>query len=314
MTNRHCIRLAMLIALVAPLLIATAGTAGAKDGQDSHDHSSITVTVPTDCSAAAAFKTKEFPRRPRVDNKWFPLVPGTNFVMTGTVVEAGVTHKHQIVTTVTDLTKMINGVRSVIVFDRDFDNGELQESELAFMAQDEDKRVWNVGEYPEVYADGKLDGAPSTWIAGIARARAGVGMLPKPRVGTGAYLQAVAPKVDFRDCAQVVQTDQRVCVPVRCYHHVLVTEEWAPLDPEGGHQLKYYAPGVGNIKVGAVGGDSAEVLQLSALKRLNGKDLAAVRKQVLEQDSRGYQVSPNVYGRTARAQRASCWGRTHGGV
>ncbi len=311
MTNRTCARLITLVALVAPLLIWSAGSAGARDGDnsdghDADDHAPITVTVPADCTQAAKFQAEDFPRRARVNNKWFPLRPGTNFVMSGTVVEDGVTHQHQIVTTVTDLTKTINGVRSIIVFDRDLSDGVLQESELAFMAEDKDNRVWNVGEYPEEYVDGKLDGAPSTWIAGLARATAGVGMLPRPRVGTAAYLQGVAPKVDFRDCAQVVQTDQRVCVPVRCYHNVLVTEEWAPLEPDGGHQLKYYAPGVGNIKIGAIGGVNPEVLQLTQLTRLNGKDLAAVRQQVLDQDKRGYRVSPNVYGRTPVARCAVC--------
>jgi hypothetical protein len=307
-----CTRLALLIALVVPLVMASAGPAAAGDGEgskgpDSDDHAPITVTVPADCTPAAEFNAKDFPRRARVDNRWFPLRPGTNFVMSGTVVdEVGATHQHQIVTTVTDLTKTINGVRSIILFDRDLDNGELQESELAFMAQDEHDRVWNVGEYPEQYVDGKLHGAPSTWIAGIARASAGVGMLAKPRVGTAAYLQGLAPKVDFRDCAQVVQTDQRVCVPVHCYHDVLVIEEWAPLDPDGGHQLKYYAPGVGNIKVGAIGGANPEVLKLTSLTRLSSKDLAVVRKQVLDQDKRGYRVSPNVYGRTPVARCAEC--------
>jgi hypothetical protein len=110
--------------------------------------------------------------------------------------------------------------------------------------------------------------------------------------------------VDFRDCAQVVQTNKRVCVPVRCYHHVLVIDEWAPLEPEGGHQLKYYAPGVGSIKVGAVGGDSPEVLTLTQSRTLNAKELAVIRRQVLAQDRRGYRVSPDVYGHTPFAQPA----------
>src|SRR6478752_5771490 len=154
------LRQATLILVVAPLLIATAGTAAAKDSDASNGAQSAsrtTATVPADCAPAAAVKSKDFPRRPRVDNTFFPLVPGTNFVMSGTVVDdQNVTHKHDIVTTVTDLTKTIDGVRSIIVFDRDLDNGELQESELAFMTQDRDQRVWNVGEYPEEYVDGKL--------------------------------------------------------------------------------------------------------------------------------------------------------------
>src|SRR3954447_11487654 len=168
MTRRHILPLTLLIAVVTPLLVVTAGPVSAEEGQDLAGRSTATVTVPTDCRATARFKAAEFPKRPRVDNKWFPLVPGTTFVMKGTVVEDHVRHQHQIVTTVTDLTKMINGVRSVVVFDVDFDDGEMQESELAFMAQDNHGRVWNVGEYPEEYVDGRLEGAPSTWIAGVA--------------------------------------------------------------------------------------------------------------------------------------------------
>ncbi len=306
MTSRHSLRLTVLIPVVTTLLVVAAGPVAAKTGQGSAGRSTATVTVPTDCHAGAHFKAAEFPNRPRVDNKWFPLVAGTTFVMKGTVVENHAAHQHQIVTTVTDLTKMINGVRTVVVLDVDFDDGELQESELAFMAQDNSGSVWNLGEYPEEYVDGKLDGAPSTWIAGIAGARAGIGMLASPRVGRAAYLQGVAPKVDFRDCAEVVQTGRRVCVPVRCYNNVLVTEEWAPQDPEGGHQLKYYAPGVGNVKIGAIDGVDPEVLQLARHATLSAKKLAAVRQQVLAQDRRGYKVSPKVYGRTAPARRASC--------
>ena len=40
----------------------------------------------------------------------------------------------------------------------------LQEQELAFFAQDDQGNVWNFGEYPEEYDNGKFTGAPSTWI------------------------------------------------------------------------------------------------------------------------------------------------------
>ena len=43
---------------------------------------------------------------------------------------------------------MINGVNAVVVWDRDFQNGELVEEELAFMAQDDAGNVWSLGEYP----------------------------------------------------------------------------------------------------------------------------------------------------------------------
>ena len=58
---------------------------------------------------------------------------------------------HQVITTVTDLTKVIDGVRTVVIWERDINDGRLLEGELAFQAQDDDGNVWNLGEYPEEY-------------------------------------------------------------------------------------------------------------------------------------------------------------------
>jgi hypothetical protein len=257
--------------------------------------------TPGDCSPAGSLERAHFPRHPDIDNRWFPLHPGARFELSGTVTEDGTVHTHGITTTVTGLTKMLDGVRTVVLLEQDFDDGELQESELAFLAEDGRGRVWNVGEYPEEYADGTLEGAPSTWISGIDGARAGIGMLGHPGPGTPAYLQGVAPSVEFRDCGQVSRPVHRLCVPTGCYRNVLVVKEWAPLEPEGGVQLKYYARGVGTVMVEAVGGDAPENLRLTGVHRLSRHDLAAANAVALHQDARGYRVSPDVYGRTARA-------------
>jgi hypothetical protein len=162
--------------------------------------------------------------------------------------------------------------------------------------------VWNIGEYPEEYEDGALAGAPSTWIAGLDGARAGVSMLAKPSAGRRAYLQGLAPSVEFRDCAKVVRLGQRVCVRIGCFDNALVVDEWAPLEPEGGHQLKYYGHGVGVIRVGAVGGANQEVLTLTSWTTLSRRALAAVNRRVLAQDRRGYRISRDVYRHTPRAR------------
>jgi hypothetical protein len=245
------------------------------------------------------FNAERFLKRPDIDNKWLPLAPGNNTVLSGTVRgDDGKLHPHTIVSTVTDLTKMIDGVRTLVVFERDIQDGQLQESELAFEAQDLAGRVWNLGEYPEEYEDGKLIGAPSTWIAGLQGAIPGIAMLADPRLHRQSYLQGRAPAVDFFDCGKVVKTQQRVCVPVRCFNDVLVVDEWDPLDPEGGHQLKYHAPHVGVIKVGATGGANPEVLSLVKIGKLSATAFAKIRSQVIAQDRRGYRVS-KVYARTA---------------
>src|SRR3712207_8408363 len=49
--------------------------------------------------------------------------------------------------------------------------------------------------------------------------------------------------------ARVYKMNQQTCVLVDCYENVLVTEEFNPSEP-GAYQLKYYAPDVGNVRVG----------------------------------------------------------------
>ena len=204
--------------------------------------------------------------------------------------------------TVTNLTKVLNGVRNVVIWDRDFNDGQLAEAELAFFAQDNAGNVWNLGEYPEEYEGGQFTGAPSTWISGLAGAQGGLHMLAKPRLGTSWYLQGSAPEIDFLDCAKVFKTGETICVPVNCYDNVLVTDETSPLEPGSGHQRKYHARGVGIVQVGAVGDPEAETLVLVKLVHLGSHDLAAACKAALKLDKHGYRVSPDLYGHTPHAQ------------
>ena len=51
-----------------------------------------------------------------------------------------------------------------------------------------------------------------------------------------------------------------------------------PLAPQEGSQLKYYAPGVGNIQVGAIGGKEKEVLVLTAVQKLDASAIAKARR------------------------------------
>jgi hypothetical protein len=236
-----------------------------------------------------------------VDNRWFPLRPGTRFVYSGTVSEDGRSVPHRVVFVVTDLTKVIDGVRTLVVWDRDYSAGRLVEGELAFFAQDDGGTVWSFGEYPEEYEDGRLQGAPDTWLAGLAGARRGVMMPSDPRTGTASYLQGWAPEIDFADRARVYLTGQAVCVPVACYRDVLVTDEWNPSEP-GAHQRKFYAPGVGNVQIAPAGGREQEGLLLSELTVLGGPAMAAVRRAALRLDRRAVRVSRGLYARSAPAE------------
>jgi hypothetical protein len=135
------------------------------------------------------FNPNSFSNPTRISNKGLPLVPGTQLILEGRATRGGETLTHHVVSTVTDLTKVINGVRTVVFLDKDISEGQLVERELAFFAQDNAENVWNLGEYPEEFEKRKFIGAPNTWIAGLAGAEAGIHMLAKPRLGaTTRYL------------------------------------------------------------------------------------------------------------------------------
>lgn len=269
------------------------------DTQRSSGASSATET--DFCAPFTPFDAGNFTRSATIDNPWLPLVPGTQFVLEGQANRGGGLLPHRVVFTVTDVTKEIDGVRSVVVWDRDFNEGQLVEAELAFFAQDNDGNVWSVGEYPEEYQAGRFAGAPSTWIAGVAGAQAGTMMLADPQLGTGYYLQGSAPEISFLDCGKVFATGETTCVPVDCYQNVLVTDERSPLDHGGGHQRKFYAPGVGNVRIGAVGDPEGETLVLTGLFHLTSQGLSEARRQVFKLEKRAYQVS-EVYQLTPPAQ------------
>ena len=231
-----------------------------------------------------------FSRPLHADNRMFPLAVGTQFAYRGKTVEGGKSKPHSVVFTVTDLSKVVDHVRTVVAWDRDFLNGKLQEQELAFFAQDDKGNIWNFGEYPEEYEHGRFVGAPSTWIRGTAGAYGGIHMLARPEVGDR-YREGLVPAIGFDDVSRVARTGALTCLPARCYRQVLLIDETSPNDPGSGHQLKYYAPRVGLVRVGARGGDSQEFLTLTAVRHLDRCAIAKVRAAVLTMDRRAYRVS-----------------------
>lgn len=242
-----------------------------------------------------------FDRPTRIDNPWFPLQPGTQYVYEGVTEEGGRSVPHRIVFIVTDLTKQIAGLRTVVAWVSDYSDDELVEAEVAFYAQDNDGNVWSLGEYPEVYEHGKLVEAPA-WIPGLKGARAGIVMKAEPEVGLPSYSQGWGPAVDWTDRGQVVQLGQQTCVPVDCYTNVLVTEEFSRSEPEA-FQIKYYAPGVGAVRVSWRGADATkEELELVEFIQLSPEVLERVRAVVLEFEKNAYVISREVYDETPPAE------------
>lgn len=250
------------------------------------------------CNPIVPFDRTNFPASPMIDNRYFPFVPGTQFVYEGTSNQGGGPTAHTVIFTVTSLTQMIDGVNTVMVWDRDFDGSQLAEAELSFWAQDNDGNVWNLAEYPEEYdVNGNFTGAPSTWVSGLDGAQGGIHMLAKPKTGTGQYLEGYSASIDFLDCAKVFKKNQTVFGPLGSFDKALVISETSPLDQGGGKQYKYYAPGIGIVQIGAVGDPQAETLSLTQLNQLQGNALQEVNQAAQALSQHGCQTN-DLYSQT----------------
>ena len=175
-----------------------------------------------------------------VDNPYFPLVPGTRWVMHGTGDSAGETT----ITEVTHRTKVILGIRCVVVHDQVNADGEAKERTLDWYAQDADGNVWYMGEQTAEYENGKVTTRAGSWEAGVDGAQPGIIMPADPTVGLTYRQEFYAGEAV--DLAKIVDLSASASPPLRSFDQVLVTEDWTPLEPNV-IERKFYAPGVGLV-------------------------------------------------------------------
>lgn len=251
------------------------------------------------------FDPDNFSNSAAITNPYFPMAPGTKYRWEGQAFDEGDKVTRAIEFTVTNLTKEINGVVTRVARDIDITDGDAEELELTFYAQDDFGTVWYFGEYSEEYDDARIVKSP-TWLAGLRGARAGIMMPAEPRTGTPDYAEGWGgTDVEWTDRGKVDKVRVKDCVPTGCYTDVTVIDEFNPDEPET-HQLKYYAPNVGGIRTGWRGKKEAEKeeLQLVSRKNLSERALADLHDEVLAQEKRAYHRSPKAYAKTPPMKRS----------
>ena len=191
-----------------------------------------------------------------VDNRFFPLVPGTRFIYVGEEDGEPVTN----VTFVTNDRKTILGISAIVVLDRLFDaHGGLVEKTFDWYGQDTRGNVWYLGEDTKEFEDGKVVSTAGSWEAGVNGAEAGIIMPAHPTVGKH-YRQEFL-KDEAEDEATIVDRGLDVTVPSGSFHNCLKTVEFTRLEP-GIKEAKFYCPGVGTVKdKGVLGSADRTVLK-----------------------------------------------------
>lgn len=182
-------------------------------------------------------------------NTYFPLTAGRTLVYSG---EDEKGKEVRIEEKFTSDTKMILGVKCVVVEFREWVGGDLVEVTYDWYAEDKQGNVWYFGEDVEDYENGVLVSTAGAWEAGVDGALSGILMPAQPYIGFWFRQEYYANEAE--DVAQILETDITVTVPAGTYANCLKTAEWSPLEP-GIVENKYWAPGIGNIKVEKVEGD-----------------------------------------------------------
>lgn len=196
---------------------------------------------------------------PSVTNPWFPLRPGTVFVYNGTKDDKPTRD----VVTVTRRTIVVDGARCVVVADRLYERGKLEERTSDYYTQDAAGSVWYFGEdTAELSAAGKVLSREGTWRAGRDGAQPGIYMPAHPRVGQSGRQEYYRGHAD--DHFRVVSLHAKVKVPFIASSAALETREWTPLEP-GTLDQKLYVRGVGMVKEASLRGP-VEVGLLTARK------------------------------------------------
>jgi hypothetical protein len=160
--------------------------------------------------------------------------------------------------TVTHQTKVVMGVRCVVVRDEVRTNGALTELTYDWYAQDDDGNVWYFGEDSHEYSGGVPTTAYGSWQAGVAGAQPGIVMPGSPARGQR-YRQEYR-RGQAEDEAEILRLNENANVPYDAFHDVVVTKDYSPLEP-GIIEHKYYASGVGVVQEILVsGGDEVSRL------------------------------------------------------
>lgn len=242
----------------------------------------------------APFHAADFGDPARGANPYLPIRPGTQSVRVGSTLVGGREVPHQVTTTITDAYRTIDGVKTVMMLDREVDGGQVTQESIDYVAEDKDGNVWLLGGYTEEFEGGRFVSATDSWLQGVNGAKAGILVQARPRTSSPVYAVA-QPDSEEGDVAEVIKVGIKRCVPFDCYDDVLVVREGKASAPD--NEFKYYAKDVGQIdnvpRDASVHKDVEELVNLTKLGKAALKEFSL---EALKLDHRAADQAPKIFG------------------
>ncbi len=254
-----------------------------------------------DCGTTAPFEPANFVDPTLSTNPYHPLVPGMRWVRGGSTLVGQREVPHEIITTMTDVVREIDGVPTIAMLDESTDSGEVAQVGMDYLALDSDGNVWILGGYTEEYEGGEFTNAESAWLGPSDGQMVGILSPAVVTMDTPQWCIGAAPDED-PSVGLPVEVGVRECVEFGCYDGVRVVQEGEVGAPD--NENKSYAPGVGvinNVPLDAsLHQDRFELLNLV---ELSPAGLAEASQAVLDLEAHAREVEPDVFGSAPESRR-----------
>jgi hypothetical protein len=177
-------------------------------------------------------------------NPFFILEPSYQLTLSGGGGDAG--EVAQVMITVLNETREVNGTETRVIEERETIGGELVEISRNFFAIcEETNSVFYFGEEVDDYENGNIIGHEGAWLAGEDANKAGI-IMPGTILLGARYYQEIAPNVAL-DRAEIVGMEEIIQTPSGDFTDTLIVRETTPLEPDAA-ELKYYAARIGLIQ------------------------------------------------------------------
>ncbi len=282
-------------AIAAAVLVSACSSGGGSSGAES-------AAVDEEC-VQAEIDPANFVDPTLDTNPYHPLTPGMQWVRGGTTEVGSRTVPHEVITTMTDVIREIEGVPTIAMLDESTDSGEVAQVGMDYMALDGDGNVWIFGGYTEEFEGGEFTNAESAWLGVADGSFVGILAPAEVTMDTTRWCIAGDPDEDV-SVGEPVEVGARECVSFGCYDDVRIVQEGEVGAPD--NENKYYAPGVGvinNIPLDAsLHQDRFELLNLT---ELTPEGLAEASQTVLDLEAHARETEPEVFGGTPESTRAT---------
>ncbi len=235
-------------------------------------------------------------------NPYHPLEPGLQWVRGGSTLVGGREVPHEIITTMTDVIRVIDGVPTIAMLDESTDSGEVSQVGFDYLALDRDGNVWILGGYTEEFQGGVFTNSEDAWLGNADQRTVGILVPAEVTMTTPVWCIGQAAG-EAGSVGQVVEVASRECIAFGCYDHVRVVQEGDVGAPD--NENKSYAAGIGvinNIPLDA--SLHQDRFQLQNFLRLSAAGLAAASHTVLDLEAHARTVTaPDVFGPAPESTR-----------